>query len=281
MPVQLAGNRYGESEIRLVKITRQPDRHDLKDLTLSISLEGDFEAAHIRGDNRNVLPAEALKNTVYALAKADDAEHIEEFAIRLAEYFIDNHPQVEHVRVEMSERPWARVVVGGKPDPYTFSRATEENRTASVTATREAIQVEAGIRDLVVLKTAEALFGGYREDPFTAQRPAGERILTSAIRASWRYGGRDVAYGPCWHGVRQLMLDTFAQHKSESVQHMLYAMGEAVLESFDEIEEIRLSLPNTHCLLVNLQQFGLDNPNEILLPVDQPHGAIEAVLRKG
>ena len=58
-------------------------------------------------------------------------------------------------------------------------------------------------------------------------------------------------------------------------------MGEAVLADFPEVEEISLSLPNKHCLLVNLEPFGMDNPNEVFLPVDEPHGLIEATLCRG
>ncbi len=42
-----------------------------------------------------------------------------------------------------------------------------------------------------------------------------------------------------------------------------------------EIASIRLILPNKHCLLVDLAPFGMDNPNEIFTPTDEPHGTIE------
>jgi urate oxidase len=83
-----------------------------------------------------------------------------------------------------------------------------------------------------------------------------------------------------WHGVRQLLLETFADHKSESLQHTLYAMGEAVLTNFENVREIHLSLPNKHFNLVNLDPLGMDNPAEVFLPTDEPHGSIEATLRK-
>lgn len=280
MPVELAGNHYGETDIRLVRITRQPDRHDLKEFIIGISMEGDFASAHLEGNNRNVLPAGVLRNTVYGLARSEEAEQVEEFAIRLAEYFLDNNPPVSALRVEIVERPWSRVVVGGKPHPSTFARGLPEQRTAIAEGTRDGMVVRAGLDGLAVMKTSPALFAGYRPDPFSDSDAACERIFSSSIRATWRYADRDVAWSPCWHGVRQLLLDSFAQHRGESVQHTLYAMGEAVLESFDEIEEISLALPNAHFMLVNLEPFGLDNPNEIFLPVDQPHGSIEATLRK-
>jgi urate oxidase len=64
------------------------------------------------------------------------------------------------------------------------------------------------------------------------------------------------------------------------VQHTLYAMGEAVLARVPAIADIELTMPNKHCLLVDLSRFGQDNPNEIFVPTDEPHGFIEARLRR-
>jgi urate oxidase len=57
-------------------------------------------------------------------------------------------------------------------------------------------------------------------------------------------------------------------------------MAEAVLEDVVEVEEIELTMPNIHCLPVDLSPFGQDNPNEIFVPIDEPHGYIEARIRR-
>ena len=80
--------------------------------------------------------------------------------------------------------------------------------------------------------------------------------------------------------IREILLDAVCRHESKSVQHTLYAMGKAVLENVAEIEDIELAMPNKHCLLVDLSRFGQDNPNEIFVPVDEPHGNIQARLRR-
>jgi urate oxidase len=64
------------------------------------------------------------------------------------------------------------------------------------------------------------------------------------------------------------------------VQQTLYAMGEAALEHVDVIREIHLLMPNKHNLLVDLSRFGRDNPNHIFVPTDEPHGTIEATVRR-
>jgi urate oxidase len=80
--------------------------------------------------------------------------------------------------------------------------------------------------------------------------------------------------------IHDILLAEFAGHDSKSVQHTLYVMGKAVLEKVAEVEDIELSMPNKHCLLVDLSQFGQDNPNEIFVPIDEPHGNIQARLRR-
>ncbi len=64
------------------------------------------------------------------------------------------------------------------------------------------------------------------------------------------------------------------------MQHTLYAMGQAVIEWFDVIDDIHLIMPNKHCLLVDLSRFGLDNPNQIFVPTDEPSGYIEARITR-
>ena len=57
-------------------------------------------------------------------------------------------------------------------------------------------------------------------------------------------------------------------------------MANRVLETIPEVDEIELRMPNLHCLLVDLSRFGQDNPNEIFVPIDEPHGYIEALIRR-
>jgi urate oxidase len=80
--------------------------------------------------------------------------------------------------------------------------------------------------------------------------------------------------------IRTTLLETFAAHDSRSVQHTLYAMGEAALTASPDISEITLVMPNRHHLLVDLAPFGLDNPNLVFVATDRPFGLIEATLRR-
>lgn len=280
MRIRLGQNNYGKSRVRLLRLSRTSSSHEIKEVTIAIQLEGDFESAHTIGDNSKILPTDTMKNTVYVLAKQYPPEPIEEFSAHLIEHFLTYNSQVTHVRIETAENLWSRIPVGGKPHDTAFMRAGGEKRTSLVTGTRGAVEFTAGIEDLAILKSAHSGFEGYIHDPYTTLKETPDRILATLMRAEWRYASEGVAFSSVWHGVRKLLLETFAEHHSLSLQHTLYAMGEAVLGNFEAIQEIRLSMPNKHYNLVDLKPFGLENDNEIFLPIDEPHGLIEATLRR-
>ena len=279
MAIRLGENNYGKQRVRILQVSRHPDRHDIKELTLGIRLEGDFGSAHSKGDNRKVLPTDTMKNTVHALAKQHAIESPEPFSLRLADHFLSRNPQVSRVRIEAAQTLWSRLLVDGKPHPHTFTSSTSEKRTASLAATREEKKLHAGIDGLVVLKTTDSAFENFLKDNYTTLKEDRDRILATAIHAAWLYRDNPADFDSTWLDIRQTLLETFAGHDSESLQHTLYAMGEAVLQKFPGIREIHLSLPNKHYNLVNLSPFNLENPKEIFLPTDEPHGLIEATLR--
>ena len=279
MTVTLAENAYGKQAVHLVTVRRHPDRHELKDVTVAVRFEGDFLAAYQDGDNQGVLPTDTMKNTVYALAAAHPFDDVEDFGLALSEHFLSRNPRVTSVCIELTEHLWEPIPVAGAAHPHAFRQAGSERRTAAVTRDRQGTRVVAGIEDLVVMKTAKSAFAGFPRDSFTTLKETADRILATSVRATWRYSRPGVAFGPLWHEVRRVMLETFAGHDSRSVQHTLYAMGEAVLEALD-VEEIHFAMPNKHHLPVDLAPFGLENRNEVFVATLEPYGLIEGTVRR-
>jgi len=277
---RLGENGYGKSRVRLVKVSRREGRHELRDLTVSIRLEGEFEDAHVRGDNRDVLPTDTMKNTVYALARQREIDAIEEFARALATHFLPENPTVHRARVTIREQAWNRIAVGGRPHPHAFMRGSDEVDVATVTAEGDSVRTESGIDELRVLKTTGSGFEGYPRDRYTTLRETTDRVLATAMRVRWTYGLAEISHSEIRARARETMLEMFAEHESRSVQHTAYAMGEAVLERCPEIDAIAFSLPNKHHLVVDLTPFGLDNPNEIFVATEEPYGLIEAIVRR-
>jgi urate oxidase len=279
MPVTLTDDNYGKQAVRLVTVRRGPDRHELKDVTVAIRFEGDFTAAYVDGDNRGVFPTDTMKNTVYALAAEHPFDDVEDFGLALTDHFLQASPRAASVRVDLTEHLWEPIEAGGSPHPHAFRRAGSEQRTAIVTRNQEGATVLAGIADLVVMKTAKSAFEGFPRDRYTTLKETSDRLLATAVQATWRYTRPSVAFGTLWREVRRLLLETFANHDSRSVQHTLHAMGEAVLETLD-VEEIHLSMPNKHHIPVDLTPFGLESRNEIFVATGEPYGLIEGTLRR-
>jgi urate oxidase len=183
--------------------------------------------------------------------------------------------------VNIVEHPWARLEVGGRPHEHAFERGSGGNRVAIVSGDGGEPQIEAGIDDLVVLKTTGSGWEGFLRDQYTSLPETSDRILATSITARWSYRGRDVSFDAAWSGVRQTILESFADHYSPSVQFTLHHMGKAVLEARPEVERISFSLPNKHHLLYDLGRFGLENENEIFHATTEPYGVIEGTVERG
>ena len=280
MPLALAENSYGSSRIRLLRVSKQQGRHDIREIALSIRFEGDFEAAHSQGDNRKILPADTMNNTVYALARQHSLEPLENFGLHLIEHFLTYNPQVNRVLIDATENIWTRLPLGGKPHVSAFSRAGNEQRTCRLNGTREGTRVRGGIQNLILLKTTNFSFADFKKDPYTTLQDETDLILSTVVRADWLYSNEEAEFGQLWHGVRQMLLETFADHDGRSLQHTLYALGEAILNNFEKVSEIHLSLPATHFHPANLVPLGMDNPGTVFLPIDQPSMVMEATLKK-
>jgi urate oxidase len=276
---ELTWSRYGKSRVRLVKVNRTRDPHELIDLTIDVQLEGEFAPVYVDGENAPCLATDTMKNTVYALARREHIDHVESFAIRLADHFAAQ-PAVSRARISAVEHPWERLSAGGRPHPHAFVQPGAAQWTAVVTRDATGIGVRAGIANLVVLKTTDSGFSGFPRDAYTTLPETEDRILATSVTAAWTYRPGTTAFA-ARERIRATLVDTFAGHQSRSIQHTLYAMAEAALGACDDVVEITLTLPNRHHLLVDLEPFGLDNPNEVFVATDQPYGLIEATVTRG
>jgi urate oxidase len=272
----LGRNRYGKSGIRLVRVDRAKASHAIADLTVAVSLEGDFEAVHVAGDNSELVATDTMKNTVYALAKDLPGREIEDFALALSDHFLRESPRVSRAEVSIEERIWSRL------GDTAFEGSSRERRTARAIRSREGVTLRSGLKDLLILKSAHSGFSGFARDRYTTLRETRDRLLATSLTAEWTHGFAAGPFAGRWEAVRRILLETFAAHDSASVQHTLYAMGEAALAADGGLAEIRLTMPNRHHLLVDLTPFGLTNENEIFVATEAPYGLIEAtVIREG
>src|SRR3954447_9415559 len=175
--IRLGPNNYGKSRVRLVRVARHADRHDIADLTVDVGLSGDFAAAHVAGDNSGLLATDTMRNAVYALAKGTDVGDLERFGMRVVEHFVAAGPKVTHARSGLLAHPWDRLsAAGGAPHEHAFQRGSGGDRVATVAGSAGGgFEVEAGIDGLVVLKTTGSGWEGYLHDEYTSLAETDDR----------------------------------------------------------------------------------------------------------
>ena len=288
MGIVLGDNQYGKAENRVVRIYRDTDRHEIRDLNVSTSLRGDFADAHVTGDQIKVLPTDTQKNTAFSYAKEHGVTSPEDYAVALGTHFLEAAPAATGAQIRIEEYAWDRIQVDGSGHDHSFVRRGTETRTAVVTVDGrgedQRVWVVSGFTDLTVLKSTGSEFKGFLKDAYTTLAETDDRIMATALTARWRYDGTGADRGLDWNkgyeDIKAIMLAGFATTYSRALQETLHVMGSNVLEAHPEVAEVRFSAPNKHHFLVDLSPFGVENNGEVFIAADRPYGLIEAGLAR-
>ena len=288
---QLSDNHYGKSRVRLVKVVRHGHHHDLHEWSVNVYLTGNFAACFLEGDNTGLLATDTMKNTVYAVARTSTAATMEDFAIELATFLSTRNPQAASVRIEIEEKTWIRIkarTASGEEEkhPSAFLQRGPDVHTTSVSLAAGAPpSVTSGVKGLVILKTANSAFAGFKRDELTTLPETHDRLFGTEATITWLYSTLLPDYAaPDYAAARTRLMDTlltaFANHDSLSVQQTLYAMAEAALAAEPAISEITLTMPNRHNIPIDFQRFAPpfnhSNDNTIFVPIDEPSSHIHA-----
>lgn len=284
MAIILGANTYGKAESRVVRIRRDTERHEIRDLNVSTALRGDFAAAYTVGDQSTVLPTDSQKQTAYAYAKEKGITSIEQYGLDLARHYVDDVQPVQSARIEIEEYAWERVMINGVEHDHTWTRKGQEVRTAAITVegagSTQQTWVVGGLKDLIILKSTGSEFAGFLTDPYTVLQPTSDRVMATSLVAKWRFTETEMDWDTVYADVKSIMVERFANLHSLALQQTLFAMGKAVLEAYREIAEVRLSAPNKHHFLYDLAPFGLENPGEVFHADDRPYGLIQATVTR-
>lgn len=278
---KLTHNLYGKQQIRLTKVKRLADRHELIEISVGISLMGDFQSTYLTGDNSKVVATDTMRNTVYALAADHPIDSIEDFALHVADHFTSRNAHVSDAIVTIEQDRWQRIETRAGPHAHAFVSAGNEKRETNVQVGRLRL-VESSITNLDVLKTTDSAFVGFLRDEFTTLPETADRIFATRVAATWKYlqpEGND--YNKSYDTIRAALLGTFANHNSLSVQQTLYAMGDAALAACRQINVIRITMPNRHRVPFDLTKLGKENRNEIFVTTSEPYGAIVGEISRG
>ena len=271
----LVSNRYGKARVRVMRVFRDGDYNEVRDLCVQIMLEGDFAQAYTAGDNRTSIATDTIKNIAYIVARESMQAEAEVYAQALAQRFLDRYPQVESVRVTTAETRWSRASFDGTPHPHSFTLDANGKPTVAVVANRRSATVTSGIAGYTFMKSTQSGWVDYVMDDYTTLAPTTDRIAATAMDADWTWRAAPARYEEANATIISTMLALFATTYSHSVQDSLYRMGEAALAAVPELATVRMACPNKHYIPMNLDRFGLSADNMIFVATDEPHGQIE------
>jgi urate oxidase len=270
---------YGKDGVRVMRIDRKTDRHEVRELTVRAMMTGDFGGAFTNADNSTSVSTDTVKNVVNVVARENIAAGTELFCAAVATKLLE-YKQVETATVTAHETKWTRLMVDGTPHLHAFTLDSNGQPYAKVAMTRSGSTVESGVAGFTFMKTTQSGWANYAKDKYTTIPETTDRMAATAMQASWRWSKAPASYEAANATILATALKVFATTYSNSIQDSLYRMGTAVLEAVPELIDISMACPNKHYLLINLTPFGLDNNNEVFVATDDPHGQIECTVAR-
>jgi urate oxidase len=276
----LIANRYGKARVRIMRVHRADGRDEVRELSVQVMLEGDFDRAYMHADNRTVVATDTIKNIVNIVARENVASSAEVYCGKLAERFLERYEQVRQVVVETAETRWTRLVVDGSPHAHGFVLDGNGKPTVRLERSRSGWVIRSGIAGFTFMKSTGSGWTDYVMDDYTTLAETTNRIAATSMTANWLWrelpGDQEAANA----AIIKAMLEVFAGTYSHGMQDSLYRMGEAALAAVPEVAEIAIACPNKHYLPIDLRAFGMASDNLVFTPTDEPHGQIECTLAR-
>lgn len=278
----LESNRYGKFRVRVMKVIRHDEtHHDVCELEADVLLQGELAGSYLGDDNLSIVPTDTVKNTIHFLAHDHLGTCRTSFAKVIGEHFLGKYPHLADVEVELRERKWERMLIGGQPHPHSFTHVAngEPFSRGSFPRNQKPI-LSSGIRGHLVMKTTQSGFEGYNVCALTTLPPTNDRVFATRLSAEWTFSDLSAAFGSADDAILAAAHEIFATTYSPSVQRTLYQIGELALARVPAISRIELKMPNVHFLSLDLTKLGRPGQKAVLLPIDEPHGEIEAVITR-
>lgn len=273
-------NHYGKGMVRVLRVRRNAEVHDVAEWETYALVEGGQEGNYLSDDNSAIVPTDTVKNTVTALAHDLEDATRDAFALAVAKHFVTHYGHLTACDTEVTEKTWVRMTPGGKPHPHCFVRDSNGKFYSKARYEREGgtVKRSAGVKGFVIMKTTESGFVGYPKCEYTTLKETTDRIFSTSLDAEWEYIG-DAA--DLDKPVLDSILEVFSGTYSPSVQRTMYQMGEAVLAACPGVARIKFTMPNKHYLNIDLTALGRpEGQKKVFLPTDDPFGYIEAVIAR-
>ncbi|CAH7676351.1 hypothetical protein BY996DRAFT_4586091 [Phakopsora pachyrhizi] len=306
-PVRLTSTKYGKEGVRVLRVVKDGDWHQVAEYTISVFLEGNIETSFSQADNSVVVATDSMKNTVNVFAKKSPHVLVPQlFAIQLAQHFIKEYDHIHRSTIKIVSHRWSRIPIDSKPHPHSFIRDGNDTlqieAVASLVNGSTSVKLVSGFKDLLVLKSTGSGFENFIRDKWTTLNEVSDRILSTSIDCSYEIDLREnsslrkgapiedndglgIDFKELDQSVRETTLETFANDKSASVQATVFKMCRIILNDQRHIRCISYRLPNKHYVPVDLSwheniQNTFVKDAEVFLPLESPAGLITATVSR-
>jgi urate oxidase len=228
---------------------------------IDVEVFGDeFLPAYTEGDNSMVVATDSMKNFIIRESLAYPGATLEGLLYFLGAGFAATYPQLHTLTVRGREIPFVATVVpdgsgGFHRGGNLFRHERGDRAFASVSLARQRGDVavtghRCGIAEIELMKLTGSAFTSFVRDDYTTLPERGDRPLYVRMNVGWAYTDpQDMLdpergrYVPA-EQLRDLLMVTFDDFVSESIQHLLHEMGRRALERYPQLAEIAFDAQN-------------------------------------
>jgi urate oxidase len=228
-------------DLPVLRVVRRGDRHVTHDFRVDALL--DLEAGTAES-----LDTDAIARTVHALAAHHALHEPEGFASTIAQHCSTRVPNVQRVTIEVRERGWHRLDIGGRQRDRDLAGSTSEVRVARVVVDEEGTRITSGFRELLLMTPAT-----------TGLEP----LLLLRLDALWTYGWSEIPFDAQWQQVRRALTEAYAERDHDPGASLASALARAVLDVSPAVFTVDVRLELMRRRAVDMTTFGIDNNGEV------------------
>jgi urate oxidase/2-oxo-4-hydroxy-4-carboxy-5-ureidoimidazoline decarboxylase len=261
----IAEARYGKAEVFVYR----EDGRAIFAARVRLEASGtSLLSAYRDGDNRAVVATDTMKNFLLAQAAAFPGDVLEEFLAFAGSRFLQQYPHIEAVRLEAEEIPFAR------ERGVLYSRRHDDVGFAEVTVDRSGVcDHRLGRRRLHLIKLSGSAFYGFLRDAYTTLPEMHDRPLFIHLDVHYRHASFQNRVPT--RAVRDLVVETFSDFYSQSIQHLVHEMGQRLLRRYPQIVEVTFDAENRLWERVHETESS-----RVYTDPRPPYGTIHLTLRR-
>jgi urate oxidase len=225
-----------------------------------VKLEGEaFLPSFSEGDNSMVVATDSMKNLIHHQLGEYDGATLEGFLKFISEALLDQYDHVEAVEASADE-----FLFGARPVPtddgfeqsdLVFSIEDSpagygELRVERTDDGTEIVDQTSGVTEIELVKVKDNSFVGFIQDEYTTLPERENRTLYVELNIFWTYAdtgdalGADPAQYVPVEQVRDIVQVVFHELDVNSIQELIYQIGQRVLERFEQLESVRFEANN-------------------------------------